>query len=202
MSLKTVLISALVAMGMDSIADKIQNQTQHFNMPDPTLTPRRKKSAGGKGGSSHTWGIRPRPRHHVTLAPYVPAPPPRNTHRKPNKLQLIERVANDSAAMEGMGIGNYACAALAGVLRVPLSHITEARQRVIDIRRRDFETKRLPLQRAKIIELGGDPDMGDTLEFDAGNEFDGVRLVRATRPSQETREIRTLSEPQARYVAR
>jgi hypothetical protein len=189
MSLKTRLIAALVAMGLTNLADKIHGQTQHFNVPDPKLTPKKhKKSAGGKGGSSHTWGLRPRPRHRIRPAtPCYVAPPPRNKHRTPNKLQMIERIKNGSDSM---------CGVLADSWHVPLSHVIEAKRRAIDINIREF-AKRIPTQRAMIVQLGGDPDAGDGLEF----VMDEVRLVRAYTPNEtSTRQIHIAGEQVMRNV--
>lgn len=91
MSLKSTLVTALLSMGLTTLANKIDGQTKHFNVPDPVLPTRRKKSSGGKGGSAHTWGIRPRPRHKVMPARecYVAPPPMNKSRRKLNKLEVM-----------------------------------------------------------------------------------------------------------------
>lgn len=187
---RLMLAAVMAALGASSVANT--PQIHHRNLPDPDINVgRRKKSAGGsmqqkmrkyrQRNAAPRRGILKRDGMGGYGGCGYTAPMPKiGNHRKPNKLQMIEHIKNDSGVLEGRGVSNYMCEVLAGGWRVPLSHVIEARQRVIDIRNREF-APRLAAQRAKIIELGGDPDM-DGLEFDATNDFDGVRLVRASRP--------------------
>lgn len=175
---RAILAATLVALGLGAHA--VTNSVTHRTLPDPQM-PRRKKSSGGKGGrGSHLFAIRPRPRHTVKQAPYIAAPAPQNKSRpKPNKLQLIEMVLRNTA--DGSPYTDADCGRYAQAVGLKFNTVLEAKDRALEIAVRRF-APRLALQREKIYALGGDPDAGDMLEFDATNDFDGVRLVRAARP--------------------
>jgi hypothetical protein len=217
MSLKTTLISTLVAMGLISLADKIKGQQKQFNIPDPVGTCGRKKaSRRQRNRGIHKFGISAPPRHRVQPAqPCYVAPGNRAKRAPANKLELLQhflrsyddrqRVLAEAKKLEPFKPDRVVHAINSEIgrcekwFKAKPSAIIEAAVRANEIVFKQFEI-RLQDQRAMIYELGGDPDAGDTLEW----FMDEVRLVRADRPGDRDREreIRMLAEPQTHYVAR
>ena len=168
MSLKTTMIRAAVALaamvGINA-GPAAQNALRSFELPDPSLAPRRGKTSGGNGGRKGPrdladFGCRPVSRGRVSKYAGKPisAPPAgfhyaegkdgrnglpklvQNKRRVPNKLELIERMDYNieiSSCSDTEPHGNMPSDDFfAKGMHVPVGHIKQARERAIEIRER------------------------------------------------------------------
>jgi hypothetical protein len=116
MSLKTTMIRAAVALAAGLGLSPHVEPPRTMTLPDPNINAPRRHFRSRKSTKVQTVH-RERP-----AAPYIPAPrQARQTRRKPNKLQLIEKVRSHGALISDREMSNF--------YGVPITQITEARAR-------------------------------------------------------------------------